>query len=85
MVEPETKPTNPDPSQTRDLSQLSREFAAFNQFYACFCDTLVDMVVADEELDTGTVEGIHRCVRWMQYRLGEFSDRLNTLHEGSKQ
>jgi len=60
---------------------LKHQFAAYNDFYACFCDALADVVVEDQVMDAGTIEGISRCAHWMKHRMQEFRTRLKVLQE----
>ena len=81
MIEPEQIPTTQDSSLSEDLLQFYKEFAAFNDFYACFCDSLTGVVVEDQVMDAGTVEGINRCSCWMKHRMKEFRVRLEVIQE----
>ena len=66
-----------------DLSQLYKEFAAFTDFYACFCDTLAGVAVDNEVVDTRTIQGVNRCCRWMKHRMEEFRVRLEAIQNKS--
>lgn len=84
MSEPEQKSTTQDLSLSEDLLQFYQEFAAFNDFYASFCATLADVVVEDQVMDAGTVEGVNRCARWLKYRMEEFKGRLEAIVRKSR-
>jgi len=79
MFEPEQKPTTQDSNLSEDLLQFYQEFAAFNDFHACFCDALAGVVVEGQVMDAGTIEGVNRCSRWMKHRMEEFTARLEVM------
>jgi len=83
VIELEQKTTNPDSSLAEELFQLHKEFAAFNDFYACFCDALAEVVEEDKTLDAGSVEGVCRCAHWMKHRMEGFSARLKAIQQKS--
>jgi len=77
------KTTIVDSSLTEDLLQLSNEFTALNNFYACFCDTPADVLVEGQIMDAGTVEGVSRCSRWLRYRMAEIRAKLDAVQKQS--
>lgn len=81
MFEAEQNSITHDPILSEDLSQFYKEFAAFNDFYACFCDALAGVVVENQVMDAGTVEGVNRCSCWMKHRMEEFRTRLEAIQK----
>lgn len=79
----EQKTTTLDKSLAEDIQQLSREFAALNAFYTCFCDALAEVVVEGQVLDACTVEGVSRCSRWLKYRMAEIRAKLDAIQKNS--
>ena len=75
------KTTTSDSNLAADHLQLFNEFTALNAFYACFCDTLADVLVAGQVLDAGTVEGVSRCSRWLKYRMAEIRTKLDAIQK----
>ena len=81
MIQADQGTAIPASSLAEELAQLYKEFAAFNDFYACFCDTLAGVATDNEVIDTRTIQGVDRCCRWMKHRMEEFRVRLEVIYE----
>ena len=84
MPSPENNTDNQQLPHSEDLHQFYKEFTAFNETYAFFCDALA-MMGDEQKRDPNTIAGMQRCSRWLKQRMDDLRVQLERIQQQSTQ